>query len=74
MSKLTLDQFKTETENEVKTEKRLTLDQFKKQASNDNSEELEKLTGGSMASCHSWWDKVRDFLYTPGHPNTSYYP
>lgn len=53
MNKLTLDQFKTETQNEVKNEARLTLDQFKKNSLNDKSEELEKLTGGTMASCHT---------------------
>ena len=51
MIKTTLEQFKTEKQKENTS--RLTLDQFKiKSSENSNSEELEKLTGGTMASCH----------------------
>ncbi|PRB03817.1 hypothetical protein CQ046_08475 [Chryseobacterium sp. MYb7] len=51
MSKLTLEQFKTEKKEENGS--RLSLDQFKAKSSNNlNNEELEKLTGGILGACH----------------------
>ena len=61
MSKLTLDQFKIETDKTNSS--RLTLDQFKaKSLENETKEELEKLTGGSMASCHSSSNPLGDYV------------
>lgn len=46
-----LEQLKAERQTENTS--RLTLEQFKTKVSKDsNKEELEKLTGGTMASCH----------------------
>ncbi|MBT2623623.1 hypothetical protein [Chryseobacterium sp. ISL-6] len=57
MSKLILEQFKTDNKNT--NESRLTLDQFKSQSSNNvNNEELEKLTGGVLGACHSLLDQA----------------
>lgn len=52
MSKLSLDQFKTETKNRNLKATRLTLDQFKSDSLNQKNEELEKLTGGILGACH----------------------
>ncbi|WP_312299193.1 hypothetical protein [Chryseobacterium sp.] len=61
MSRLTLEQFKTDNKNA--NDSRLNLDQFKAQISNNQSnEELEKLTGGVLGACHSWWDKTKAYL------------
>lgn len=53
MSKLSLEQFKTDNQNVKANDSRLSLDQFKAQTSNNvNNEELEKLTGGVLGACH----------------------
>lgn len=60
MSKLTLDQFKTD--NKSANDSRLTLDQFKKENSNNvENKELEKLAGGILGACHveqSIWSEI----------------
>lgn len=62
MSRLTLEQFKTDNKNA--NESRLSLDQFKSQNSDIDNQELEKLTGGVLGACHStsWWDDVKQTI------------
>lgn len=60
MSRLTLEQFKTE--NKSTNDSRLTLDQFKNQTSeNLENQELEKLAGGVLGACHSVWDDIAEW-------------
>ena len=61
MNNVTLDQSKTETNKKEVKETRLTLDQFKQFSTANNNEELEKLTGGVMASCHSTSNPLYDY-------------